>query len=90
MTWKKSLRKAKFGTESLLRRDKPGPGLRIPDVLATLGVSRTQLTALAVVSRNDYHKNIYPLGPTTNFSIIKSIGSSPDARKIVTAYLKSW
>lgn len=36
-----------------------------------------QLTALAVVSRNDYHKNIYSLGPAANFSIIKEIGSSP-------------
>ncbi|KAG9065426.1 hypothetical protein KI688_002751 [Linnemannia hyalina] len=60
---------------------------KIPDVLATLGISRTQLTALAVVSRNDYHKNIYSLGPATNFSIIKSIGSRPDAREIVAAYL---
>ncbi|KAG9069614.1 hypothetical protein KI688_010518 [Linnemannia hyalina] len=60
---------------------------KIPDVLATLGISRTQLTALAVVSRNDYYKNIYSLGPATNFSIIKSIGSRPDAREIVAAYL---
>ena len=34
---------------------------KLPDVLATLGITRTQLTALAVVSRNDYHKNIYSL-----------------------------
>ncbi|KAF9536987.1 hypothetical protein EC957_009129 [Mortierella hygrophila] len=44
---------------------------KLPDVLATLGITRTQLTALAVVSRNDYHKNIYSLGPAANFSIIK-------------------
>jgi hypothetical protein len=50
---------------------------KLPDVLATLGITRTQLTALAVVSRNDYHKNIYSLGPSANFSIIKEIGSSP-------------
>ncbi|KAF8945173.1 hypothetical protein BGZ47_003134 [Haplosporangium gracile] len=60
---------------------------KIPDVLATLGISRTQLTALAVVSRNDYHRNIHSLGPATNFSIIKDIGSRSDARDIITAYL---
>ncbi|KAF9333018.1 hypothetical protein BG006_004085 [Podila minutissima] len=60
---------------------------KIPDVLATLGISQTQLMALAVVLRNDYHRNIYSLGPATNFSIIKEIGSRPDAREIVTAYL---
>ncbi|KAF9382477.1 hypothetical protein CPC16_009322 [Podila verticillata] len=60
---------------------------KIPDVLATLGISRAQLTALAVVSRNDYHRNIYSLGPATNFSIIKEIGSRPDAREIVATYL---
>ncbi|KAF9912525.1 hypothetical protein EC991_010612, partial [Linnemannia zychae] len=60
---------------------------KIPDILSTLGISRTQLTALAVVSRSDYHKNIYSLGPATNFSIIKEIGPRPDARGIVAAYL---
>ncbi|KAF9537617.1 hypothetical protein EC957_007864 [Mortierella hygrophila] len=60
---------------------------KIPDVLATLDISQTQLMALTVVSRDDYHKNMYSLGPATNFSIIKSIGSRPDAREIVAAYL---
>ncbi|KAG0274828.1 hypothetical protein BGZ96_004069 [Linnemannia gamsii] len=60
---------------------------KIPDILATLGISRTQLTALAVVSKNDYHGNIYSLGPATNFSIIKEIGPRPDAREIISAYL---
>lgn len=45
----------------------------VPDLLKALGVSRSQLTALAAVSRNDYNKNIHSLGPATNFSIIKSI-----------------
>ncbi|KAI8599824.1 hypothetical protein EDD21DRAFT_416424 [Dissophora ornata] len=60
---------------------------KIPDVLATLGISRMQLTALAVVSRNDYHKNIHSLGAATNFDVIKKIGSRPGAREIVAAYL---
>ncbi|KAF9117668.1 hypothetical protein BGX30_005254 [Mortierella sp. GBA39] len=43
------------------------------DLLLALAVSRAQLTALAVVSKNDYGKNIYSLGPATNYSIVKSI-----------------
>jgi hypothetical protein len=43
----------------------------IPDVLKTLQISRVQLTALAIVSKNDYSRNIYGLGPVTNFGVIK-------------------
>ncbi|KAI7826005.1 hypothetical protein BC939DRAFT_447508 [Gamsiella multidivaricata] len=46
---------------------------KISDICEVLGVSRIQLTALAVASNNDYGKNIYSLGPATNFSIIKTI-----------------
>jgi hypothetical protein len=46
---------------------------RIPDILATLGVSRTQFTVLGLVSHNDYNRNIYGLGCSTNFSIIKEL-----------------
>ncbi|KAG0287770.1 hypothetical protein BGZ98_004495, partial [Dissophora globulifera] len=59
----------------------------LPDLLATIGLSRIQLTALAVVSRNDYQRNIYSLGPATNFGIIKAIGDRPGSREIVLAYL---
>ncbi|KAF9927236.1 hypothetical protein FBU30_003419 [Linnemannia zychae] len=45
----------------------------IPDLLGALDITRAQLTALAVVSRNDYNKNVRSLGPATNFSIIKFI-----------------
>ena len=41
-----------------------------------LGFSSAQLTALACVSSNDYNKNVYSLGPSTNFSIIRHIGQS--------------
>ncbi|KAI1306435.1 hypothetical protein EDD11_004766, partial [Mortierella claussenii] len=58
----------------------------IPDLLLTLGITRAQLTALAVVSRNDYNKNIRCLGPATNFSIIKSIDSL-DPKEVVHSYL---
>ncbi|KAG0294470.1 hypothetical protein BGZ98_001756 [Dissophora globulifera] len=46
----------------------------ISDVCQVLCVSRIQLTALAVVSNNDYGKNIRSLEPAINFSIIKAIG----------------
>ncbi|KAF9125383.1 hypothetical protein BGW39_007435 [Mortierella sp. 14UC] len=49
----------------------------MPDVLKTIGFSRNQLTALAIVSRNDYQRNIYSLGPASNYSIIKAIGHRP-------------
>lgn len=45
----------------------------VPDLLRTLDVTHPQLTALAVVSHNDYNRNIRSLSPVTNFSIIKSI-----------------
>jgi len=41
-----------------------------------LRLSRPQLTALAVVSKNDYNKNISSLGPKTNIKIIRSLDAS--------------
>ncbi|KAG0064076.1 hypothetical protein BGZ89_009395 [Linnemannia elongata] len=58
----------------------------IPDLLLALGITRAQLTALAVVSKNDYNKNIWSLGPATNFSIVKSINSM-DPKEVVHSYL---
>ncbi|KAG0333888.1 hypothetical protein BG005_005018, partial [Podila minutissima] len=50
----------------------------LADVRQELALSPAQLTALAVVSSNDYNKNIYSLGPATNYSIIKSLqGNDP-------------
>ncbi|KAF9109572.1 hypothetical protein BGX30_008315, partial [Mortierella sp. GBA39] len=60
----------------------------VPDLLKALGVTRSQLTALAVVSRNDYNRNIHSLGPATNFSIIKSIDRA-DPKDIVLGYLSN-
>ncbi|KAF8958121.1 hypothetical protein BGZ46_002037, partial [Entomortierella lignicola] len=56
------------------------------DLLGTLALSRAQLTALAVVSKNDYGKNIFSLGPETNYGLIKSIVGQ-DPKSIVSAYL---
>ncbi|KAK3840495.1 MAG: hypothetical protein JOS17DRAFT_785520 [Linnemannia elongata] len=60
---------------------------KMPDLLRTLSFTRAQLTALAVVSQNDYHRNIYSLGPASNFGIIKKIENSEDPRVIIAAYL---
>jgi len=46
------------------------------DVANLLRLSRPQLTALAVVSKNDYNKNISSLGPKTNIKIIRSLDAS--------------
>ncbi|KAK3821335.1 MAG: hypothetical protein J3Q66DRAFT_426414 [Benniella sp.] len=53
-----------------------------------LQLSREQLTALAVVSKNDYNKNISSLGPKTNIKIIRSLDGS-DPETLVKGYLKS-
>lgn len=50
-------------------------------LLLTLGLSRAQLTALAIVSRNDYNRNIHSLGPVTNSSIVKSIDQAGNDQK---------
>jgi hypothetical protein len=49
---------------------------KIANLLLVLAVSRAQLTALAVVSKSDYGKNIFSLGPTTNYSVVKSIAGN--------------
>ncbi|KAK3810547.1 MAG: hypothetical protein J3R72DRAFT_78830 [Linnemannia gamsii] len=59
-----------------------------PDILKSIEFSRNHLTALAIVSKNDYQRNVYSLGPATNYSIIKAIGHKPDVRDIVSAYLR--
>jgi hypothetical protein len=49
---------------------------KVPDVLLTLGITRNQMTALAVVSRNDYQRNIHSLGLAANYGVIKKITRS--------------
>ncbi|KAF9271079.1 hypothetical protein BGZ68_004282, partial [Mortierella alpina] len=48
----------------------------VGDVLASLKITRAQLTVLGVVSRNDYTKNVEGLGSKTNFSIVKRLSGS--------------
>ncbi|KAF9118651.1 hypothetical protein BG015_006557, partial [Linnemannia schmuckeri] len=59
----------------------------LPDMLKTIGLSRAQLTTLAVVSKNDYQRNIKGLGPASYFGVIKGIRGLSDPRLIVAAYL---
>ncbi|KAF9945327.1 hypothetical protein BGZ72_001470 [Mortierella alpina] len=60
----------------------------ISDLCQVLGLSRIQLTALAVVSNNDYGKNIHSLGPATNYSLIKSVEKTA-VRETVESYLRT-
>lgn len=45
----------------------------IPDILATLHLTRSQLTAMCAVTTNDYSSNIPSLGIASNYSLIKNI-----------------
>ncbi|KAG0251280.1 hypothetical protein BGZ95_006948, partial [Linnemannia exigua] len=60
---------------------------KMEDVLEALGgISRTQLTALGIVSHNDYNKNVYGVGCASNFNIIKPL-SGMDVPGMVADYL---
>jgi hypothetical protein len=54
----------------------------MPQVLAAIHLSRAQLTTLAVVSTNDYSRNIPTLGCLTNFGIVKDLKSTGKAQRI--------
>ncbi|KAF8909516.1 hypothetical protein BGZ58_005976, partial [Dissophora ornata] len=56
-------------------------------VLDTLGLTATQLVALAVISGNDYNRNIPYLGIETNRKIIKRLAATEDETTIVEKYL---
>lgn len=65
---------------------------KLADVCLALEITRKQLAALAIVSHNDYNKNIYSLGPATNYSIIRSIdnqGNTPCKKPIIDVYVQS-
>ncbi|KAF9966593.1 hypothetical protein BGZ70_001851 [Mortierella alpina] len=58
----------------------------VAQVTAHLGLSRDQLTALCIVSKNDYTSNITKLGPETNLKLISKLRAD-DASAIVDEYL---
>ncbi|KAI8598032.1 hypothetical protein EDD21DRAFT_383772 [Dissophora ornata] len=59
----------------------------VQEVLLSLGLTRDQLTALCVVTGNDYNKNISTLGICTNYELIKDITAGQDVAAIVSDYL---
>ncbi|KAF9165033.1 Elongation of fatty acids protein 2 [Actinomortierella ambigua] len=58
----------------------------VESLLTDVKLSRTQLTVLCIVSQNDYSKNLYGLGPQTNYKIVKAL-TSQDVPNMVLAYL---
>ncbi|KAF9343453.1 Rad2 nuclease, partial [Mortierella sp. NVP85] len=56
------------------------------DICSVMGISRNQLTALGIISSNDYSKNVKTLGTATNFGIVKSLGGN-DPKALVQEYL---
>ncbi|KAF9110803.1 hypothetical protein BGW39_004575, partial [Mortierella sp. 14UC] len=46
---------------------------KLAEVLGHLGVSRAKLTALGIVSKNDYTSNLARLGVITNHKIVRSL-----------------
>lgn len=68
-----------YGNIELVWR--PGSGRRflvydVLEMVTTLSINRVQLSALRIVSRNDYDCNIPSLGAATNFKIIKHLKAS--------------
>ncbi|KAF9999302.1 hypothetical protein BGZ65_005322 [Modicella reniformis] len=80
-----------YGSVQSLVRPFRGQYLRydLAGVSECLSMSREQLTALAVVCRNDYNRNIVSLGPQSNYKLIKTLNASEDAETLVKHYLKS-
>ncbi|KAK3810077.1 MAG: hypothetical protein J3Q66DRAFT_391248 [Benniella sp.] len=58
----------------------------VEQVVKTLGISKQQLMALGIVSRNDYTRNIPSLGCATNYGVIKNL-KDQDVETLVKAYL---
>ncbi|KAI7818128.1 hypothetical protein BC939DRAFT_299282 [Gamsiella multidivaricata] len=52
-----------------------------------LEIGRSGLTALGIVSNNDYSKNIFGLGAISNLAVIRDIPWSYDIRDMVQKYL---
>ncbi|KAF9176252.1 hypothetical protein BGZ50_001236, partial [Haplosporangium sp. Z 11] len=57
------------------------------DVLAALKLTSEQLTVLAIVSKNDYNKNIPSLGIETNYKIVKHMSGDGGVEAMVNTYL---
>lgn len=62
----------------------------LEDVCRSMGLSRQQLTALGIVSKNDYSHNIKSLGTATNFGIVKQLKAVGKIRCYVLCERKYW
>ncbi|KAF9538362.1 hypothetical protein BGW38_010002, partial [Lunasporangiospora selenospora] len=58
----------------------------VDDCAKALGLSRAQLTALAVVSLNDYSDNAPGLGTKSNLDIIRELSHYSSVSELVDAY----
>ncbi|KAG0222440.1 hypothetical protein BGW42_006603, partial [Actinomortierella wolfii] len=60
----------------------------VDDILAILHLTRAQLTAICVVTTNDYNNNVPSLGIASNYELISNIDGALDATSIVSNYLQ--
>ncbi|KAF9119345.1 hypothetical protein BG015_006370 [Linnemannia schmuckeri] len=61
---------------------------KLAEVLGHLEISRAKLTALGIVSKNDYTSNLARLGVITNHKIVKSLEETEtDVEKLIQQYL---
>ncbi|KAF9915037.1 hypothetical protein FBU30_002207, partial [Linnemannia zychae] len=60
----------------------------VPQVLLKIQLSRSGLTALGIVSQNDYGKGIHNLGLKTNIKIMRQIDDKGKVKELICAYLK--
>ncbi|KAF9919297.1 hypothetical protein BX616_009329 [Lobosporangium transversale] len=58
----------------------------VPTMLSQLNISKGQLAALCIVSKNDYNCNIARMGLKTNFKVIKSL-QAEDPKESVKHHL---
>ena len=56
------------------------------EICKTLKVNRHQLLALAIISGNDYRKNVLGFGIGRNLKVLKSLNESNDVALIVQKY----
>ncbi|KAG0318367.1 hypothetical protein BGZ99_005713, partial [Dissophora globulifera] len=59
-----------------------------PQILLQLGITRHMWTTLAIVTNNDYTRNVRRYGVVTNLAVIKSLPNAPTltTRQLLTAY----
>ncbi|KAF9998138.1 hypothetical protein BGZ79_008186 [Entomortierella chlamydospora] len=56
---------------------------KISIIFASLGLTRTQLTSLGVISRDDYTRNIPILGIAINYSLVKRLDGKQDVPTLI-------